>query len=585
MTPALALAVAPDVFEDVPQPDGPPRTGGQVHLVLVEDHPADAFLVETMLTDELGSRLELRHFECLADFDEDAAEWADCVLLDLTLPDAHGLDGFYEVRSRAPDTALVVLSGSQDERLAMGAMHAGAQDYLLKGRVDAYSLGRAIAYARERKAFEIELLRRALHDPLTGLPNRRLFEERVRSVLSRAEPGAGLGAALFLDLDDFKTLNDSHGHVVGDQLLKVVADRILSVLRPEDTAARFGGDEFVVLLERSHTTVEALAVADRLQRAIAVPIELAIGELFVRVSIGVTMLDAADGVVDVLRKADAAMYLGKQGSGPALFDARLSHAAAKRLDSENELHRAVAQHDFTVFYQPIVSLQTGSVVGAEALVRWQHAERGIVMPGEFIALAESTGLIVAIGDQVMTEACNAGALWPAGHAPGTKLSVNLSVRQLAEPNVQGWIANVVAQSGLPPDQVCLELTESLLLEDLDVALGVLSSLRAVGVHLAIDDFGTGYSSMSYLKRLPVDVLKIDRSLVAGLGESAADEAIVNAVITIGHSLGMTVVAEGIERQEQWDQLAELGCDQAQGYLIGRPCRETEFVGLLTPRTE
>lgn len=577
MTPALAVAPAPDLAE----PDLPPPLREQVHVVLVEDHPADAFLVETMLADEMGSRLELRHFECLADFTEEAAAWADCVLLDLTLPDAHGLDGFYEVRSRAPDTALVVLSGSQDERLAMGAMHAGAQDYLLKGRVDAYALGRAIAYARERKSFEIELLRRALHDPLTGLPNRRLFEERVRSVLSRTEPGEGLGAALFLDLDDFKTLNDSHGHVVGDQLLKVVADRIASVLRPEDTAARFGGDEFVVLLERAHTPEEALAIADRLQRAIAVPVNLPIGELFVRVSVGVAMLETTDAVVDVLRKADAAMYLGKQGNTPALFDVRLRHAAAERLDSETELHRAVVQHDFTVFYQPIVSFQTGDVVGAEALVRWRHADRGIVMPGDFIALAESTGLIVPIGEQVMSEACNAGALWPVRPTPQTKLSVNLSVRQLAEPNVQGWVADVVAESGLPADQVCLELTESLLMEDLDVALGVLSSLRAVGVHLAIDDFGTGYSSMSYLKRLPVDVLKIDRSLVTGLGESTADEAIVSAVITIGHSLGMTVVAEGIERQEQWDRLAELGCDQAQGYLIGRPCPEKDFVAMLT----
>ena len=553
----------------------------QVRLVLVEDNPADAFLVEAMLSEELGARFELRRFERLAEFDESAAEWADCVLLDLSLPDAQGLAGFYEVRSRAPDTAVVVLSGSRNEKLALGAMHAGAQDYLLKGRVDPYSLGRAIAYARERKAFEIELLRRALHDPLTGLPNRRLLEERVRSVLSRAEEGGGLGAALFLDLDDFKTLNDSHGHVVGDELLRVVADRIAAQLRPEDTAARFGGDEFVVLLERSHTSEEALAVANRLMQAIAVPVELPIGELFVRVSVGVTMLEPDDTVVDVLRKADAAMYLGKEGRAPALYDVRLRHAAAERLDSENELHRAVAQRDFVVYYQPIMSLETAKVVGAEALVRWNHADRGIVMPGDFIPLAEATGLIVPIGEQVMTEACHSGAGWPGQPAnPQTKLSVNLSVRQLAEPNLQSWVSDVVMQSGLPADQVCLELTESLLMEDLEVALGVLSSLRSIGVHLAIDDFGTGYSSMSYLKRLPVDVLKIDRSLVSGLGTDPADEAIVSAVITIGHSLGMTVVAEGIERPDQWDRLGELGCDQAQGYLLGRPCTEADFLALL-----
>jgi diguanylate cyclase (GGDEF)-like protein/PAS domain S-box-containing protein len=419
----------------------------------------------------------------------------------------------------------------------------------------------------ERRALEEQLKHDALHDPLTTLANRALFIDRVGHALSRRDNPAATGV-LFMDLDDFKTINDSLGHAAGDELLQAVAQRLRGNLRLEDTVARLGGDEFAVLVEDADVAMVE-QVGGRLLGALRAPFEIAGKQVHIGASLGAAMsgADTRDGEV-LLRNADVAMYTAKsRGKGRLeLYEDSMHAAAVTRLELKADLERALERGEMRVRYQPIFRLDDGSLDGFETLVRWRHPDRGEVGPGEFVPLAEETGLIVPIGRWVLAQGCRQAQAWRTAGAK-ISVSVNLAARQLRDPDIVAMVAGVLVETGLDPDALTLELTESSIMQDDE---GRLQELRGLGIHLGLDDFGTGYSSLSYLSRFPIETLKIDRSFTSRLGGPDEETALVRSVIQLATSMGMETVGEGIERQEQYDRLRELGCTYGQGYLMARP---------------
>jgi diguanylate cyclase (GGDEF)-like protein len=415
----------------------------------------------------------------------------------------------------------------------------------------------------------------AFHDPLTGLPNRAMFTELLKAEIETSKQKSDhLFAVLFLDLDRFKNINDSLGHTHGDLLLVAFAERLERALRPVDTLARFGGDEFAILISGMNEMTDAVRVAQRIQSELSRPFVLDKNSTFATSSIGIALSSSGyDEPEDILRDADTAMYRAKE-NGKAryeLFDHAMHARAVSRLQLESDLRQAVEQKEFCVFYQPIVSLQTGRLAGFEALVRWNHPRRGLVSPADFIPVAEETGLIVPIGEWVLAEACARVREWqiasPSHRA--LSLSVNLSARQVAQSDLLQRIKDALETTKLNPHCLKLEITESVVMENAEAATAMFKQLRSLGVQLSIDDFGTGYSSLSYLHRFPLNYLKIDRSFVARL-TTDNDNAIVRTISTLAHNLGMEVIAEGIETEEQYQQLRMLGCEFGQGYLFSHP---------------
>ena len=440
----------------------------------------------------------------------------------------------------------------------------------------------------ERKALENELSHQAFYDPLTDLPNRALFMDRLAHALARAQRRRSKVAVMFLDLDNFKFVNDSLGHECGDQLLVAVGERLLECLRPEDTLSRFGGDEFTVLLEGATRLNEATGVAERIAGALRAPFTIDGRDLYVTASIGICVsIDGRERPGDLLRHADLAMYRAKRGGKDNynVFDPSVNVHPPGRLGLESDLRRAVERGEFVVHYQPEVLLETGDLAGLEALVRWEHPERGLLPPAEFVPLAEETGLIVAIGRWVLREACRQAKGWLERHpeALGETLpavNVNLSPRQFRHPDLVKDVARVLQETSLSPRNLGLEVIESSVMDDAVVANTVLQQLGDLGVRLAIDDFGTGYSSLSRLKHLPVDVLKIDRSFVAGIGDDAEDEVLISGVTNVAAGLGLSAVAEGVETPAQAARLRALGCTLAQGYYFSGPLPSEEVPALL-----
>jgi diguanylate cyclase (GGDEF)-like protein/PAS domain S-box-containing protein len=434
----------------------------------------------------------------------------------------------------------------------------------------------------DRRAGEERLTYAAAHDSLTGLANR----SRLLNVLDECVT-AGIGASvLFVDLDRFKTVNDAHGHLAGDRVLCAVASRIRRQVDPGATVGRLAGDEFVVVMPG--ITEQAIAgTAQLIRESIAEPIRLADGrEVVITASIGIASTAAnEDSAQALLSDADMAMYRAKQRgrSRVETFDGALRAAMSRRVDLADRLGKAIAEHHIAVHYQPIIRMETGLTVGYEALARWTDPELGPVPPVEFIPVAEDHGLIVALGRSVLLQACRQAAMWEVGATGyGRDVSVNLSAHQLVDPQLPADILAILALSGLAPERLVLEVTESVLMNDVTASIAVLDDLRAAGVRLVIDDFGTGYSSLSYLRRLPVDGIKIDRSFVAELGLGTGDDAIVDAIIQLGHSLSLTITAEGVETAGQAAILRLLGCDSAQGYLYGRPSQvAASFAGYVT----
>jgi diguanylate cyclase (GGDEF)-like protein/PAS domain S-box-containing protein len=427
----------------------------------------------------------------------------------------------------------------------------------------------------ERKAFEEQLTHQAFHDPVTGLANRALFAERVRHAIARSRREHNRIAVVFLDLDDFKTINDSLGHAAGDEVLAEVAKRLATSIRASDTAARFGGDEFALLLEDIEGVEEAADTAERVLETLAVPLRVGHKELSLRCSIGISVVseDAHGGAEELIRDADAAMYRAKRdGKGSyRMFEPEMHQGVLARLELRTDLQRAIATEQLELHYQPVVRLDDGGICGVEALLRWRHPERGMIAPDHFIPLAEETGLIIPIGRWVLREGCRQARRMRDALPPdaGLTMSINLSVKQLQHSDVIADVRDAVREAGIDPSALTLEITETVLMADTDLAVTRLKELKALGVNLALDDFGTGYSSLSYLSRFPVDILKMDRSFLRD-GATPETSALTSAVLALGTTLSLRVVAEGIEMPEQRNSLRDLGCEFGQGFFFAYP---------------
>lgn len=432
----------------------------------------------------------------------------------------------------------------------------------------------------ERKQIEDQLFHQASHDTLTNLPNRTLFMERLEQAIVQSQWNESyLFAVLFIDLDRFKNINDSLGHLVGDQLLIAIARRLETYIRPSDTVARLGGDEFIILLNNLHDIDEAQQVAERIKNGLAIPITLNEHIIFTTASIGITANTRKyDRPEDLLRDADTAMYQAKSTGKArhALFETGQHTQAMLRWQLESDLWQAVKRKEFQIYYQPFVSLISGKITGVEALLRWQHPREGLLDPEKFISLAEETGLIVSIGEWLLRMACTQAQIWRTNH-PNLTVAVNMSARQIQQPNLLSLIKNILNESGLPAQALEVEITESVRTRDID--LTILSKLRELGIKISIDDFGIG-SSLECLKQIPLTTLKIDQSFVKGMMTDVADKAIITTIITMAHSLDLQVIAEGVETKEQLNFLMRQKCDQVQGYLFSKPIASEAVTRLL-----
>ncbi len=561
------------------RPEGP---GTEPALLLVEDSAFDARLIGDQLRASASLPYTIRHVSALAAAKAElSAGTFDCVLLDLSLPDATHLQGVDDLIASFPDVPVVVLSGTDEAVIGAHAVQAGAQDYLTKGDTDGRQLWRSIRYAIERKHSELLLRHQALHDPLTGLPNRVLFIDRLEVALTRLTRRPGRVCVMFLDLDGFKWVNDSLGHDAGDLVVAEVACRIAASLRVYDTAARVGGDEFLILAESPADEGEegTVILAERIREALALPYHVAGSEVRISVSIGITgTQEAGTSAATLIRDADAAMYKAKDlgKNRHAFFNDSMRQQAEHRVRLLTDLHLALENNEFLVLYQPIVDLRDRHVRGWEALLRWRRPNGALVSPAEFIELLEDHGLIVPVGQIVLEKACSwlaqRHAELPACAVLPT-VSVNMSALQLTQTGIVDRVAGVIKASGLQARYITLELTESQLVSEDPGVRARLDALKDLGLRLSMDDYGTGFSTLVQLKRLPFDVLKIDQSFVATMADSESDLRIVQAVIAMGESLGLGVIAEGVETEEQARLLSQAGCILGQGYLFGRPSPE------------
>jgi len=686
-----------------------------MRVLLIEDNPGDAGLLRTMLEDEGSHSAELIHVTSMAEAQVRLADdVADVVLLDPGLPDTQGLQSIRSARAAAPRLPLVVLTGFDDDTMAASALQEGAQDFLIKGRIEARALLLALRYAIERKtmedtlfgekeraqvtlnsigdavactdstgnitflnlvaerlsgwsrqeavgrpmatvlrildakshetipnpmemaiqknqtehlplncvllrrdgkeipiedsvspihdregrvsgavivfrdatasrALELEKAHSAEHDFLSGLPNRKLLKERTDFAIALARRHGKKLAVLFLDLDGFKHVNDSFGHSVGDKLLQSVAGRLANCVRGTDTVSRMGGDEFVVLLSEVEQAEDAAITATRMLNAVAEAHSVEGHHIHVTTSIGVSVYpdDGLDAET-LIKCADTAMYQAKENGRQTFqfFETTMNERAVERQLIEQGLRRALEKQEFELYYQPKIDLRTGKIVGAEALIRWTHPDRGKISPEKFIPVAEACGLIIPIGAWVLREACAQARSWSDSGLPAITIAVNVSAREFQSENFSEALFATLNETGLDPRRLLVELTESVLVKRAESAASILHGLRGRGVHVAIDDFGTGYSSLSYLQKFPVDSLKIDQAFVRQIGKPTDNKHIVTAIIAMARSLKLRVVAEGVETLEELSFLRAHQCDEAQGYYFSRPVPAGEFVKLL-----
>ena len=505
----------------------------------------------------------------------------DVVLADFSLPQFDARRALRLLKERGLDVPFIIVSGHIGEEVAVQCMRDGASDYLLKDRLA--RLGPAVAQALDRKRLleenrhaEERLLHEAFHDALTGLPNRALLLERLGHVVLRRKRDSAYAFSLFfLDLDGFDVVNDSLGHAAADRLLIEVGRRLASHVREGDTVARLGGREFVVLLDNLKTVNNTAHVANRIQHALAQPFTLDGRDVFLTASIGITSSTTGyDRADEVLRDASAAMCRAK-GLGKAcfvMFDPAMHSHAMARLQLEAALHRALEHQEFHLYYQPIVLLETGRIAGFEALLRWEHPERGFVAPDEFIHVAEELGLIIPIGQWALREACRQLRTWQGEFLDLRPLtvSVNLSGRQFSHSEVLTIVDHALEETGLEASSLKLEITESVMMDNPELATALLFDFKARHIQTCMDDFGTGYSSLSFLQHYPVDILKIDQSFISSMGVSKESSEIVRTIVTMAHNLGKTVIAEGVETAEHFTMLRTLQCAYGQGYFFSKP---------------
>jgi len=439
----------------------------------------------------------------------------------------------------------------------------------------------------DRRYAHEKLAHQALHDPLTGLPNRTLVLDRIGQALARSARRQWSVAVLFFDVDRFKVVNDSLGHSAGDALLVLVVERLQSLLRPGDTMSRLGGDEFLVVCEEVDGVDQARHLAERLSDAFRTPFVLGEREMFATASLGIALGRAPEATPEgLLRDADAAMYRAKERGRARyeVFDEDMRAQALRRLNTEHAMPRALERNEFRILYQTIVCLDTGTMTGVEALVRWEHPEHGLITPAEFVPIAEDNGLIVPLGSWVLREAMQQAAEWHRQRPSRADLhvTVNLSARQVQDPGLPFAVATALDELEMDPASLTLEITESVLMHDRDISLARLLDLKFLGVRLGIDDFGTGYSSLAYLQRFPLDVLKVDKAFVDGVARGPEESALASAIIRLGHTLHLRTVAEGVESPEHVAHLRRLGCQEAQGYLFAKPLPADEVADCLDP---
>lgn len=574
----------------VDRPPGAPAI--PIRVLLVEDQPDDALLLTRQLI--AGGYEPLVHRVDTAEAMDSALRsqrW-DLILSDYCLPCFDAPGALNVLKESGLDIPFIIVSGNVCEEVAVTAMKAGAHDYLSKGKLArlvpaiAREIREATARAQHRQLRD-QCLRDAFHDPLTGLPNRVLFLDRLeRAILSVKRRPSDHFAVLCVHLDRLKLISDLFGHLAGDQLLLLTAERLRSCVRPIDTIARIGGNEFHLLLESAPDRRHGEAVAEVIHGTLSQPCRLDGGELLTTVSIGLTTSFLGyDRPADVMRDADTALHQAKTGGrgGHVVFDRSMHAHLRATMEIENELHRAVQSGDFRLHYQPIISLPGSTVCGLEALLRWQRTPESLVSPAEFIEVAEDSGLIVPIGDWVLKTACRQLKAWQGQGLPARRVAVNISARQLLQSHLDRSVQEAVGESGLDPACLELELTESAIMENEEEAGRTLQRIRSTGVRLTLDDFGTGYSSLSLLRREPFDGVKIDRSFVRGLVNSGDDQAIIEAILALSRSLGLSAVAEGVETEGQLAALQVRGCEAVQGFLFSPPVPAETVPRLFAPQ--
>ena len=548
-------------------------------ILLVEDNPEDATFVQRLLHEGLHNQLTFHQAPTAQQGLELAKQNPlQAILLDVNLQQALGLDYITQFIEYCPGAPIIMLSGIENEELALEAVKKGAQDYLIKGQMTSRGLCRAIRYAMERQRATQRITHLAHYDHLTGLANRGLFYERLNSAVARCNRNDTAMALVFLDLDHFKTINDTLGHESGDMLLKTVAHRLKQCIREIDTGVRLGGDEFAVLLEQILSVEDVATVANRILQLLAQPVLVQHHQLHVTGSLGITIYpwDSANPQ-ELLAHADAAMYRAKAqgGNNYQFYTAGMKTAGLDRTTLEVELRRALNKQEFLLHYQPQYDLRTKQVVGMEALLRWHHPYQGLINPKQFIPQAEENGMILPIGEWVLRAASKQAKYWKKQGFPSAQVAVNLSARQIHHGNLPALLQEILKHSHLDPENLKLELTETFLIHETEETIQTLRELKAMGIHLYIDDFGAGYASLRYLKSFPLDGIKLDQSLIQNLPYSTNDAAIVDAVISLGNALGLQVIAEGVETTEQAQYLESHGCNIIQGYWISPPLPANE----------
>jgi len=560
-----------------------------VHLLLIEDDIMDAEKIKNLLLKstnkyhiiQAGSLREALHV-----LHGREAKKVDIILVDTTLPDSHGLDTIRKLVVENESLPIIVLNQSQNDRLASLCIKAGAQDFLVKHLEDKRTLRRAIDHAIERKIEATRYSTLAKYDPLTGLANREYFRTCIACAMARTSRQRSKMALLYFDLDHFKQVNDTLGHAAGDQLLVEVAQRLKGVLRAGDVIARLGGDEFTAIIESVPGVEEIASVAQKIIDELSKPFDLNHTKVHVSASLGITVFpDDGKEFETLLQNADTAMYQAKRNGRKQFqfFEWDMHRYNVERMKLENDMRCAIKEEEFQVYYQPKVDLRTGATIGLEALLRWQHKHHGFISPEKFIPVAEKNGYIVEIGRWMVDQVCRQISRWYRSGLSVPKVAINFSAVELERQGFAQGIINAMSRWHIPPETLELEITETALMRDIDSSCSTLKELKAYGVSIAIDDFGLGYSSLSHLKKLPLDSLKIDRSFVRDIVNKEEDYSIIKAIIALGHSMNLTIVAEGVETNEQRDLLELVSCDYAQGFLTGRPASAADVESYMESR--
>lgn len=547
-----------------------------LNILLVEDNPGDTRLVRELLDADHSERFVLvtadrldNALVILANQDITA------ILLDLQLPDGGGLDTLLKIHANAPGVPIVVLSSIADESLAVRSVQQGAQDFLVKGHVDAHQLTRSLRYAIERKRMEESLNHLAHHDSLTGLANRKHFYDRLKNAIALTRRQGGQLALLLLDLNDFKPINDTLGHHVGDLVLQGVAQRLRECVRETDCVARIGGDEFTMILTGIHDEEDAVAATRKILEAMERPFLVDGRALHVNASIGISIYPTdADNLESLVRNADVAMYQAKAEIGAQnayrFFSSNMNVRASEERELQAELSQALARGEFIINYQPQVDVKSGRINGMESLLRWQHPQRGLLLPGQFMSVLESSPLILEVGEWVLRTACAQGRIWRDSSGERLMLSVNLASRQLLHDDFAEQVAAILDESGLEPQCLELDIPEHALWEDEERAFEQITKLNRLGVRLALDNFGHGRASFYYLRKFPFHAIKLDRRLTQEASATANGADLARAVIQVAHVFRMKGLAGGVETAAQLDTLRSLAYDDAQGYLYCHP---------------